>query len=62
MNPALLTIIQVALQIFQRHQEANPGAPPLTAEQIEEMIRAEVAAGEHRDLQWFLAQGFPPPQ
>jgi len=61
MNQWLLQIIQLTLAIAERHQQANPSAPPLTAAQVEEMLRAEVAAGENRDFQWFLSKGLTPP-
>jgi hypothetical protein len=61
-NPFILQLITVAMKILERHQQANPTAPPLTAEQVTDMLIEEIARGEQRDLAWFLLKGQPPPE
>jgi hypothetical protein len=61
-NPLLLNIIGAILKIAERHQAANPGAPPLTAEQALALLIAEIGKGEDRDLAWFLLKNLPPPK
>lgn len=62
MDPnVILGIINGVLIIIARHQQNNPGAPPLTPEEVHLELQAELADGESDIVAWFAEKGLEPP-